>query len=67
LSSAVHALEVALEDGRLIMPFDVALPSGRAYYFVYPKTKAKQPNVLALRNWLRDEIGQLDARLLGAN
>lgn len=84
LSSADHAIEVALEgggvllthtilahdelrSGRLIMPFDVALPSRRAYYFVCPRTKQKQPNVLALRNWLRDEIDHLDARLLASD
>jgi len=84
LSSADHALDVALEgagvllthtilahdelrNGRLIMPFDVVLPSRRSYYFVYPRTKQKQPNVLAFQNWLRGEIGQLDARLLGVD
>lgn len=45
-----------LRSGRLVMPFDGALPSGRAYYFVCPKTSEKQKKVEAFRRWLRSEF-----------
>jgi len=54
-----------LRSGRLVMPFKVALPSRRAYHFVCPKTKEKHRNVRAFRDWLREEVGQLDLRLMG--
>lgn len=45
-----------LRSGRLVMPFDGALPSGRAYYFVCPKASEKQKKVEAFRRWLRSEV-----------
>lgn len=49
-----------LHSGRLLMPFDIALPSKRAYHFVAPKSKLKHPAVTAFRDWLRNEVNRLD-------
>lgn len=55
-----------VRSGRLTMPFNVALPSRRAYYFVYPETKEKHRNVQAFRHWLHEEMGRLDLPLVGS-
>ena len=49
-----------LRTGRLVMPFDLALPSGRCYAFVCPKTRRDSANVQAFRAWLRQEAAALD-------
>lgn len=54
LAHAVHA-GGDLRSGRLLAPFDVALSSGRAYYFVCPRDKEKRRAVQAFRAWLRDQ------------
>jgi LysR family glycine cleavage system transcriptional activator len=45
-----------LRTGRLVKPFDLALPSGRAYYFVCVSSRQNHPNVLAFRTWIKEEI-----------
>ncbi len=45
-----------LEMGRLVKPFDVVVPGGRAYYAVWPKLRQSSPGVEAFRAWLRGEI-----------
>ena len=45
-----------LAGGRLVLPFDVALPARRAYFVVSPKAKQPRPAVDAFRAWLRSEI-----------
>ncbi|MDB5931368.1 MAG: Transcriptional regulator, LysR family [Polaromonas sp.] len=54
-----------LRSGRLVMPFDVFLPTQRAYHFVCPKKKENHPNVRAFRDWLHAEVSRLDLALLG--
>jgi len=49
-----------LLGGRLVMPFEVAVPSGRAYYFVHPKAKQAQRGVQAVRSWLFSVVARLD-------
>ena len=44
-----------LRTGRLIMPFDLTLPSGRCYAFVCPKKRRDSANERAFRAWLRQE------------
>jgi LysR family glycine cleavage system transcriptional activator len=63
LTHAILAYD-ELRSGQLVMPFEVVLPSRRAYHFVCPRTKAKQRTVRAFRNWLREEVGRLDLRPL---
>ncbi len=46
--------------GRLIMPFDLALPLGVAFHLVYPRSHANRPKVVVFRKWLLDEVGKVD-------
>jgi LysR family transcriptional regulator, glycine cleavage system transcriptional activator len=48
-----------LRTGRLVMPFDLTLPSGRCYSFVCPKKRRDSENVRALRRWLKEEAAAL--------
>ena len=41
-----------LEKGRLVMPFDLALPSSHWYWFVCPPENLERPKVRAFRDWL---------------
>ena len=52
-----------LRAGRLVMPFDLALPSGRCYAFVCPKNRRDSANVQAFRAWLREEAAAFRRRL----
>ncbi|HJV76228.1 MAG TPA: transcriptional regulator GcvA [Noviherbaspirillum sp.] len=52
-----------LRSGRLVMPFKVVLPAQRAYHFVTPKVKLKNPTVIAFRDWLRSEVAEMDERV----
>ena len=49
-----------LRTGRLVMPFDLTLPSGRCYAFVCPKKQRESANVRAFRAWLREEAAAVD-------
>lgn len=44
-----------IKSGRLIAPFDIALPTEFAYYLVYPKGRENDPNVVTFREWLLAE------------
>ena len=46
----------ALAAGRLVRPFDVALPMNFAYYLVYPENTADRPKVASFRQWILSEI-----------
>jgi len=46
-----------LADGRLIKPFDLALPANYAYYVVTPKPNINKPKVRAFREWVLDQAG----------
>ena len=48
-----------LAAGRLVRPFDVALPVNFAYYLVYPEETAERPKVANFRQWILAEIGKL--------
>lgn len=41
-----------LEAGRLVIPFDLQLPSSGGYHLVYPKSNANEPRIVAFRGWL---------------
>lgn len=49
-----------LRTGRLVMPFDLTLPSGRCYSFVCLKRLRDSANVRAFRAWLGQEMAALD-------
>jgi LysR family transcriptional regulator, glycine cleavage system transcriptional activator len=48
-----------LRTGRLVMPFDLTLPSDRCYSFVCPKKRSDSENVRAFRVWLSQEVAAL--------
>jgi LysR family glycine cleavage system transcriptional activator len=54
-----------LSEGRLVMPFDSALYSPNAYYFIAPKRGPRQAAVTAFRNWLVQSIDRLRGNLHG--
>ena len=49
-----------LRTGRLVVPFDFSLRSGRAYYFVCAKRRRDHPNVRAFHDWIKEEVAALD-------
>ncbi len=49
-----------VRNGLLVRLFDVELPSGRAYYFVYPPRLASSPKIVAFEKWLRAEAARRD-------
>jgi len=46
----------AMAQGRLVRPFDLAIPSPKSYYLVISLEKAANPAVSAFRNWMADEL-----------
>jgi len=55
LTHAILAYD-ELRAGRLVMPIDLALPAGRTYFLVCPKSRRPRPAVEAFRAWLRAEM-----------
>ena len=49
-----------LRTGRLVMPFDLTLRSGRCYCFVCAKQRRESANVQAFYAWLKEEVAVLD-------
>lgn len=52
-----------LINGRLVRPFDVALPVPYSYWIVCPKATANLPKIVTFRDWLHSEAAD-DARRL---
>ena len=50
-----------LAAGRLVKPFDIAIPTEYAYYVVCPKATAHHPKIAAFRDWLLAEAGAREA------
>jgi len=48
-----------LAAGRLVRPFDLALPGGFAYWVVCPEAMAERPKIRAFREWLLAEVALL--------
>jgi LysR family glycine cleavage system transcriptional activator len=46
-----------LASGRLVVPFELSIEPGRAYFLVYPKGALQRPALRQLRDWLVDEVG----------
>jgi LysR family glycine cleavage system transcriptional activator len=44
-----------IASGRLVVVFDVTLPSDSANYLVYPEERAENPRIAAFRKWLLRE------------
>ncbi|MGV3634442.1 MAG: transcriptional regulator GcvA [Pseudorhodoplanes sp.] len=49
-----------LRTGRLVIPVPFALPSGRAYYLVFPKRERRRRAVEAFSSWIKEEVRKLD-------
>jgi len=51
--------EKDLREGRLVMPFDLALTTDAKYRFVCPEVQQKRPQVAAFLAWLESEVADL--------
>jgi LysR family glycine cleavage system transcriptional activator len=49
-----------LRAGRLVIPIALALPAGRAWYFVCPRSGRARPQVEAFRHWIKEEVAAVD-------
>jgi LysR family glycine cleavage system transcriptional activator len=49
-----------LRTGRLAIPFDLRLRSGRAYYLVCLKRRRDHGSIAAFRDWIREEVEAMD-------
>lgn len=47
-----------LQSGRLVTPFDIALPGESAYYLIYPEDRADNPKIVAFRDWVLTEVAK---------
>ncbi|HEX8987247.1 MAG TPA: transcriptional regulator GcvA [Rhodocyclaceae bacterium] len=48
-------IEADVAAGRLVVPFELALPSSYAYFLVMPEVVGRRPAVAAFRTWLLSE------------
>jgi LysR family glycine cleavage system transcriptional activator len=46
--------------GRLVKPFDIAIPTKYAYYVLSPKATSHHPKIVAFREWLVEEVASDD-------
>jgi LysR family glycine cleavage system transcriptional activator len=51
-----------LRSGRLVIPFKLVLPSGRAFHVVWPSGRKPSPAADAFRLWVKKEMAALDWR-----
>ncbi len=51
----------ALDEGRLVRPFDIAIKSPRSYFLVSEPAKADHPIVEAFSGWLKSRLGEAEA------
>lgn len=49
-------IESELASGTLVVPIDLPLEEGRAYYLVYPEDRRNSPAIAALRDWMMFEV-----------
>jgi DNA-binding transcriptional LysR family regulator len=42
--------------GRLVAPFSLSVPKGRAWYLVYRAFRETDPALIAFRDWLRQHF-----------
>jgi len=47
-----------LAAGRLVKPFDIAIPTEYAYYILSPRATSQHPKIVAFREWLLEEAVQ---------
>jgi LysR family glycine cleavage system transcriptional activator len=49
-----------LRTGRLVIPVALALPAGRAWHFVCPRTMRDRAQVQAFWRWMKEELATID-------
>jgi len=49
-----------LDEGRLVKPFELSLPSSFSYFVVYPLASKDRPKIVAFRDWLLEEAAMQD-------
>ncbi len=54
LGSKILAADL-IESGKLLQPFDLAVPTEQNYYLVSTKEKLQQPEVLQMFNWIAEQ------------
>lgn len=52
-----------LAAGRLVQPFDIAMPNDYSYWLAYRREKAARPDVAAFRSWLLAQAREARAQL----
>lgn len=57
--------EPALNDGRLVAPFDLTLRSGAHYRIVCPSGSENRPHVAAFIDWITAEVDEMSALNVG--
>ena len=57
----VSITERHLNEGRLVMPFDLTLWSNATYRFVCPKGTETRPQVARFLEWVMEEVSSIDA------
>lgn len=50
-----------LEDGRLVIPFEVQLPSEAGYYLLYPENRSDETAIATFRDWLLEVMEREEA------
>ncbi len=45
-----------LKQRRLVIPFDIDMPSGGAFYFVYPEGRASDARITTFRDWVLSTV-----------
>lgn len=57
----ISVSEKHLTDGRLVMPFDLAISGHASYRIVCAKGAENRPQVARLMSWIREEVAAIDA------
>jgi LysR family glycine cleavage system transcriptional activator len=57
LGTTSHVVD-HIAAGRLVSPFDLSMPTRFAYWVVAPKARAKEPAIVAFRDWLIAEAAR---------
>jgi len=68
IQAAIDGIGVAISDRkfiapelkqrRLVAPFPIDMPSGGAFYFVYPESRAADRRVATLRDWVVSRVAE---------
>lgn len=56
-----------LRSGRLVIPFKLVVPSGRAFHVVWPRARKPSLAVEAFHRWVKQEMAALDWRQIRAS